>query len=108
MHCMKCGREIQEKQVFCPDCLAHMAENPVKAGTAVKLPPRSTEILLKKRSFRKKRERKPEEIVIQQRTVIRRLILLLFGAIVLLAAACFLLLWIFRVQDFLDVTDLIF
>ena len=108
MHCMKCGREIQEQQVFCPDCLAHMAENPVKAGTAIKLPPRSIESLPKKRAFRKRRERKPEEIVLQQRILIRRLILLLLGATLLLLAAGFLLIWIFRVQNFLDVTDLIF
>ena len=108
MHCMKCGREIVEKQVFCPECLAHMSENPVKAGTAVKLPPRSTEILSKKRTIRKKRDRKPEEIVEHQQIVIRRLILLLLGATLLLLAAGFLLIWVFRVQNFLDVTDLIF
>ena len=108
MHCMKCGREIEEKQVFCPDCLAHMSENPVKAGTAVKLPPRNTEILPKKRSFRRRRERKPEEILAHQKTVIRRLILMLLGSTFLLLVAGFLLFWIFRVQDFLDVTDLIF
>ena len=38
MKCMKCGREIDEGQVFCPDCLLVMAKYPVKPGTAIVLP----------------------------------------------------------------------
>ena len=34
---MKCGREIALGQVFCKDCLADMAEYPVKPGTPVPL-----------------------------------------------------------------------
>ena len=40
MHCMKCGREIDEGHVFCPDCLTTMERYPVKPGTAVHIPVR--------------------------------------------------------------------
>ena len=30
MNCLKCGREIEEGQVFCNDCLVQMAKYPVK------------------------------------------------------------------------------
>jgi NMD protein affecting ribosome stability and mRNA decay len=106
LHCMKCGREIEENQVFCPDCLTHMAQNPVKSGTAVKLPPRNAEPLLKKRSLRKKRERKPEDVMAHQRTLIRRLILALVIAVLLLIAAGFLLFWMFKIRNLVDIPDL--
>ena len=38
MNCMKCGREIALGQVFCKDCLADMAQYPIKPGTPVQLP----------------------------------------------------------------------
>lgn len=41
MQCMKCGREIPAGQVFCEECLAEMAQYPVKPGTVVTLPNRS-------------------------------------------------------------------
>lgn len=37
MQCMRCGKEIRENSVFCPDCLQVMAQNPVKPGTPVQL-----------------------------------------------------------------------
>ena len=106
MHCMKCGREIDERQVFCPDCLAHMAQNPVKAGTAVKLPPRNYDPLPKKRSYRKKRETTAEELVAHQRTLIRRLYMALLVAALLLIAAGLLLIWMFKILNVVDIPDL--
>ena len=106
MHCMKCGREIEERQVFCPDCLTHMAQNPVKPGTVVKLPHRSTTVLSKKRFSFKRRELTPEEQVIHQRSIIRRLALALALAIVLLIAAGFLLFWMFTLKNIVDIPDL--
>ena len=35
MSCMKCGKEVSEDQVFCPECLAEMERYPVKPGTPV-------------------------------------------------------------------------
>lgn len=40
MHCLKCGKDTMEKQVFCDGCLADMQKYPVKPGTAVHLPRR--------------------------------------------------------------------
>lgn len=54
MYCMKCGKEIPEKQTFCDDCLAEMAKFPVKPGTPVLLPHRSIAAPLKKAASRKK------------------------------------------------------
>ena len=106
MHCMKCGREIEEQQVFCPDCLAQMSQNPVRPGTVVRLPQRQTVTLSKKRFFRRKRELPPEEQLIHQRIIIRRLALILAVAILLLIAAGFLLVWIFKLKNIVDIPDL--
>lgn len=38
MNCMKCGREVENEQVFCEDCLLDMEKYPVAPGTAVHLP----------------------------------------------------------------------
>ena len=38
MYCMKCGREVDDKQVFCQECLAQMEQEPVDMRTAVKIP----------------------------------------------------------------------
>lgn len=40
MHCMKCGKQIKEDQVFCEACLEIMERFPVKPGTRVQLPSR--------------------------------------------------------------------
>ena len=59
MNCMKCGREIDDRQAFCPKCLELMAACPVKSDMVVQLPHRQ-ENQLKKLSPRKKL-RPPEE-----------------------------------------------
>lgn len=38
MNCIKCGREIDEQNVFCPGCLEDMARYPVAPETVVQLP----------------------------------------------------------------------
>ena len=38
MNCMKCGRETEQDQIFCPECLAEMEKYPVKPGTVVQIP----------------------------------------------------------------------
>ena len=37
MHCMKCGKEIPDQQVFCDTCLEAMDRHPVKPGTAINI-----------------------------------------------------------------------
>lgn len=41
MPCLKCGRETENGQVFCGECLAAMESCPVKPGTVVVLPTRN-------------------------------------------------------------------
>ncbi len=38
MQCMKCGRDLDEDQVFCDVCQEDMKKYPVKPGTVVLLP----------------------------------------------------------------------
>lgn len=54
MYCMKCGKEIPEKQAFCDSCLAVMEQFPVKPGTPVLLPNRPAPAPLKRSAARKK------------------------------------------------------
>lgn len=45
MYCMKCGREVEGEQVFCPECLEEMGKEPIAMNASVKIPrqpPRST------------------------------------------------------------------
>ena len=61
MNCLKCGREIEEGQVFCNDCLVQMAKYPVKPGTAVQLPSRGSAAVSKKVHSRRRTKAAPEE-----------------------------------------------
>jgi len=72
MNCMKCGREIQEGQVFCTDCLKVMEKYPVRPGTAVHLPKRPAYSPIR-RVMPKRKAIPPEEMVKKQRKIIRRL-----------------------------------
>ena len=47
MNCMKCGREIDDRQAFCPKCLELMAACPVKSDVVVQLPHRQENYLWK-------------------------------------------------------------
>ena len=38
MNCMKCGREVDEGQVFCDDCLESMEQEPINMNTPVLIP----------------------------------------------------------------------
>ena len=38
MYCMKCGREVEGTEVFCPDCLVQMEQEPIAMNASVKIP----------------------------------------------------------------------
>lgn len=40
MKCMKCGRDVEPGQVFCPACLEDMEAHPVNPNVTVRLPRR--------------------------------------------------------------------
>lgn len=73
MNCIKCGRELETDDVFCPLCLEEMERYPVKPGTAVLLPPKKAEPLPKKPPRR--RSLTPEETIRK----LRRRTRILFG-----------------------------
>ena len=78
MHCMKCGQEIQDGQVFCPDCLAVMAKHPVSTNAHAVILKRPA-----KASEKKAREIPPAEQIAGLKKAVRRL----WVAIVVLVAA---------------------
>ncbi len=40
MKCMRCGKDTEDRAVFCPECLADMERHPVKPGTIIRIPVR--------------------------------------------------------------------
>ena len=80
MNCVKCGREIEHDQVFCPVCLKGMEEYPVKPGTVVHIP-KHPEDEERKAPPKKKPVLSPEE---QNRRLKRKLLGLRIGLAVML------------------------
>ena len=81
MNCMRCGREIRDGQVFCPECLAEMEKCPVRSDAPVRLPRRPDPDL--RRTVRKKGPSEEEQIRILKKRV-RILAWLLAAAIVVI------------------------
>lgn len=52
MNCLRCGKEIENEQVFCETCLADMEQQPVKPGTPIHLPRRDSRVNVKRANFR--------------------------------------------------------
>ena len=88
MNCMKCGREIEGDQAFCPKCLEQMAQTPVKPGVVINLPNRSDPAL--KKPAPRKRERTPAEEIQRLKKMIIRLIVALCLVSVIAAVLAFL------------------
>ena len=81
--CLKCGRDVEDGQVFCNFCLEDMANCPVKPGTPISLPKPRVDAPPRK-SSRAKLPPPPEEQVKRLRKRCRWLTAL----IVLLLAGC--------------------
>ena len=79
MYCLKCGRDTVANKIFCEDCLSGMDRYPVKPGTAIQLPQRTTKVAPKKPV---KRTPTPEE----QLADLKRARFWLTVAVVLLSA----------------------
>lgn len=82
MGCMKCGRDIQEGQVFCADCLETMERYPVKTNTPVILPKRRPPNT-SRRSAPRRKTLSPEDQIRRLRKLNRTLSFLLALALVL-------------------------
>lgn len=81
MECLKCRRETQAGEVFCPDCLKVMAASPVKPDTLVILPRQNP----RKRNIPQKKALKPDELLAKLRKSIFRLRIAVAALSVLLA-----------------------
>ena len=84
MRCLKCGREIDEDQYFCGDCLLDMGKYPVKPGTAVQLPPRRESAPPRKSHFRRRIKLTPEDQLKTLKVRVRVLSVLLAVCLILL------------------------
>ena len=87
MNCMKCGREVPEKQVFCDECLAGMEQYPVRSGTMVHLPRRQEDPIPKKSHGRRKSVPTQEEQLKSMRRMIRVLLATLLVSTALLVVS---------------------
>lgn len=76
MNCLKCGKEIEEKQVFCEDCLEVMEKFPVKPDAKLFLPKQTTSTPVKKSAPRKK-VLSPEERILRLKKAIHILCIIL-------------------------------
>ena len=88
MYCLRCGNETTNEEVFCEKCLNIMEQYPVKPGTPIKIPYRSTTATVKKQA--RKKGLTPEEQIIRLKVHLRTLLALLGAAIVLMSIFAFL------------------
>ena len=68
MYCLKCGKETERGQVFCPECQDGMRQYPVDPNTPIHLHQRNPE-QDKKVAYEK--EQSEAEIIMQMRRMIR-------------------------------------
>jgi hypothetical protein len=81
MNCMKCGREISEPDVFCPECLRDMEKYPVEPGAVVLMPRR------KETYYQKKAPKRNTPSAEEQLAVLRKRMALLILLLVMCIAA---------------------
>lgn len=89
MNCMKCGREIEEGQVFCGNCLEVMEKYPVKPGIAIQLPHRKETPVTKKVHIKRRQPPTPEEQIQKLKKRVRAFVILWIVTLALLAATIY-------------------
>lgn len=94
MHCLKCGRKVEDAHVFCPECMAEMEKHPVKPGTVVRLPQRHSAPVDKKRHKKYHPFQKSADQITRLRNRTRWLIIALIVTFLCFLAAAFLVLWL--------------
>lgn len=82
MSCIRCGRDTEDNQVFCVECLADMERHPVKPGTPIQLPVRMQQPSAKRTRFRLAESKWTDKIFL-----LKYIIFWLVVLIVLLGAA---------------------
>ena len=89
MNCMKCGRDIEEGQVFCDLCLEDMQNYPVKPNIAVQLPHRDDSTLPKKVTVKRRQPPTAEEQLHAAKRILRRILILWLVTLCLLIASLY-------------------
>lgn len=89
MTCMKCGRDIEENQVFCSACLEDMAKYPVKPGIAIQLPGRKEGPPPKKAYPKRKQPPTQEEQIRTLKKRLKGMVILWLVTLALLAATIY-------------------
>lgn len=69
MSCLRCGKNTEETQAFCSECLALMEKHPVKPGIAIHLPNRNPASPEKKASVRLREPTATEQVEHLRKTV---------------------------------------
>ena len=95
--CMKCGRDVESGQVFCPQCLKSMQEYPVNPNVTVRLPRRSDPAQTRKQPRRRQMTEEEQIRLLKKR--MRILLWVLAAAVAVIVA-----LSIPAVQYFLEET----
>lgn len=95
MQCIKCGREVQDKQVFCGHCLSAMEETPVKPGTPVVIPKRPQ----KARTVTQPKKEKPEDQIPRLQKIIRILCWLCAALVLALSVCIGMIVWHFSANE---------
>ena len=80
MKCMKCGRDVEPGQVFCPECLKGMEDYPVNPNVTVRIP-RRPEPVQNRKASRRRNVSEEEQIRILKKRV-RILVWVLVAAVV--------------------------
>ena len=89
MGCIKCGRDLEEGQIFCQSCLEVMAKYPVKPNTAIQLPDHKDSAAPKKSAPKRRQPLTPEEKILRLKRRTKTLFLLWFITLCLLAATIY-------------------
>ena len=100
MSCLKCGKETQNEQVFCAQCLAVMEAYPVKPDARIQLPHRASPSA--KKGGRKRRPLSAEEQLSAMRVKQTRLKWAVALLVILLCALVALLVYLWLKPDSLE------
>lgn len=74
---MRCGKETEDRAVFCAECLADMERYPVKPGTVIHIPPRQEPD--PRKQTRKRKELTAEEQLAGAQNLIQILTICVLG-----------------------------
>lgn len=90
MVCLRCGKTTEENEVFCPECLEVMEQQPVKPDTPIVIPNRETRTPQKRTSQISPSFKKAKKISRLRSVVFWLILLVIILAVGLALALCIL------------------